>query len=166
MATEIERKFLVRGTNWRTWAGVSMRQGYLNPDKARTVRVRQAGERGFLTVKGPTHGASRAEFEYEIPVDDANELLQLCQGPLVEKIRRCIPWGDVVWDVDEFLGENAGLVVAEVELTHENQTFARPDWLGDEVTHDPRYYNASLVIHPYGRWNDVARGDSGLGSPT
>lgn len=156
MATEIERKFLVTGDAWREVAGLHMSQGYLNADKARTVRVRRAGERAFLTVKGPTHGAVRAEFEYEIPAADAAELLALCQGPRIEKIRRRVMYEGFTWEVDEFLGENAGLVVAEIELEREDQAFARPAWLGVEVTHDPRYYNASLVHHPYRLWRNPA----------
>ena len=153
MAVEIERKFLVVGSAWRQASGVRFSQGYLNRDKERTVRVRLAGEHGFLTVKGLTKGATRAEFEYQIPAADAEQLLKLCDGPLVQKIRRIIVHEGSTWEVDEFLGENADLVVAEIELKTETQAFARPAWLGIEVTDDPRYFNSSLATHPYGRWH-------------
>lgn len=152
MAIEIERKFLVSSDAWRSAPAVYFCQGYLNPSKERTVRVRVAGEQGFLTIKGKSTGASRAEFEYEIPVADAKQLLALCEGPLIEKYRRKIEFGGVLWEVDEFLGDNQGLVVAEVELESEQQVFVKPDWLGDEVTHDPRYYNSNLSVHPYSSW--------------
>lgn len=152
MGIEIERKFLVTGTAWRQGEGVRFSQGYLNQDKARTVRVRLAGGQAFLTVKGATTGATRVEFEYGIPVADAEQLLRLCDGPLIDKVRRCITHEGCVWEVDEFFGENAGLVVAEIELSSEDQAFARPAWLGEEVTHDPRYFNASLASHPFSRW--------------
>lgn len=152
MAIEIERKFLVSSDAWRSAPAAYFCQGYLNPSKERTVRVRVAGEQGFLTIKGKNTGASRAEFEYEIPVADAKQLLALCEGPLIEKYRRKIDFGGVLWEVDEFLGDNQGLVVAEVELESEQQVFVKPDWLGDEVTHDPRYYNSNLSVHPYSSW--------------
>ena len=152
MGIEIERKFLVVGNGWQAAEAVSYRQGYLNRDPARTVRVRLAAERAFLTVKGITVGASRAEFEYEIPYGDGQKLLQLCEGPLIEKLRRCIAQGDLVWEVDEFLGDNAGLVTAEVELDTEHQPFERPPWLGQEVTTDRRYFNSQLAAHPYKSW--------------
>ncbi len=152
MSIEIERKFLVVGSAWRQGAGVRFSQGYLNRDKDRTVRVRIAGEQAFLTIKGRSAGASRAEFEYEIPMADGQELLALCERPLIEKIRRVIPNQGMNWEVDEFLGENAGLVVAEIELQSEDQAFARPEWLGEEVTSDSRYFNSSLSLNPYGRW--------------
>jgi CYTH domain-containing protein len=152
MGIEIERKFLVTGAAWRETTGTHYRQGYLNRDKERTVRVRLAGEKAFLTIKGKSVGASRAEFEYEIPVADAAQLLKLCDGPILEKIRRVIEHEGAAWEVDEFFGENAGLVVAEIELHSEDQAFARPEWLGEEVTHDPRYYNSSLAAHPFRSW--------------
>lgn len=154
MGVEIERKFLVVGTDWKSVAGVQIRQGYLNRDKARTVRVRVAGDTAFLTVKGISHGATRAEFEYAIPLDDAQQLLTLCDGPLIEKTRYVIPYQGTTWEVDEFGGDNAGLVVAEVELLSEDQPFARPPWLGAEVTQDARYFNSSLASVPYGQWRD------------
>ena len=152
MGIEIERKFLVTGTAWRTVAGVRFSQGYLNRDKERTVRVRLAGEKAFLTIKGATTGATRVEFEYEIPAMDGEQLLSLCEQPIIEKIRQVISHEGATWEVDEFLGENAGLVVAEIELQSEEQAFARPQWLGAEVTHDPRYFNSSLAAQPFSRW--------------
>ena len=154
MATEIERKFLVQGTQWRNDTGVRFSQGYLNRDKERTVRVRLAGRKAFLTIKGVTRGPSRTEFEYEIPMEDAEQLLKLCDGPIIEKTRYRIVHQGSTWEVDEFLGENAGLVIAEIELTSEDQPFSRPPWLGEEVTHDRRYYNSNLAGHPYSQWRD------------
>jgi CYTH domain-containing protein len=156
MGTEIERKFLVTGDGWRQGAGVAYAQGYLNRDPQRTVRVRIAGDRAFLTVKGASNGATRAEFEYEIPLEDASKLMELSDGPVVTKRRRVIEHAGSTWEVDEFEGENAGLVVAELELESENQAYAKPDWLGREVTDDPRYYNSSLAANPYHRWREDA----------
>lgn len=154
MSKEIERKFLVNGNAWRTLAqGVLYRQGYLNSAKERTVRVRTAGEKGFLTVKGITNGVTRSEFEYEIPFADADEMLSgLAEKPLIEKRRFKIPAGALVWEIDEFLGENAGLIVAEIELPDEDAPFERPDWLGREVSNDPRFFNSNLVRHPFSQW--------------
>ena len=154
MGQEIERKFLVAGEAWRALGeGTPFRQGYLTADAARSVRVRIAGAQGFLTVKGPSVGAARLEFEYEIPVADAEAMLDaLCARPLIEKTRYRIPSGGLIWEVDEFAGDNAGLVVAEVELEHEDQEVVLPDWVGAEVTGDPRYFNASLVAQPYKEW--------------
>ncbi len=154
MAQEIERKFLVKTESWRRPDdGVRYRQGYLSTVKERTVRVRTAGDKGYITIKGITVGATRAEYEYEIPLSDANEMLdRLCERPLIEKTRYRIPHGAVVWEVDEFEGENAGLITAEVELRREDQAVSIPDWVGQEVTRDPRYFNANLVAHPFSRW--------------
>ena len=154
MAQEIERKFLVAGDAWRDLAeGVVYRQGYLSTDSDRTVRVRTVGAKGTLTVKGITVGATRTEYEYEIPVADADAMLDaLCIRPLIEKTRHKIPFDGLVWEVDVFAGDNVGLVVAEVELSHEDQEFELPDWIGEEVTHDPRYYNANLIAHPFNTW--------------
>ena len=154
MAKEIERKFLLRGDGWRSLAeGKRYRQGYLSTVKERTVRVRTVGDRGFLTVKGVTTGVTRAEFEYEIPTTDADAMLDgLCERPLIEKKRYRIETGGVVWEVDEFFGENRGLVIAEVELEHEGQTFESPSWVGEEVSGDPRYFNSNLIKHPFTRW--------------
>ena len=154
MAKEIERKFLVKGDAWRKrWSGERCRQGYLSTVKERTVRVRTIGDKGFITVKGITAGASRSEYEYEIPFSDASEMLdRLCERPLVEKTRYRIPRSGLVWEVDEFEAENLGLITAEVELRDENQVVSLPDWIGPEVTHDPRYYNANLITHPFCEW--------------
>jgi adenylate cyclase len=154
MGTEIERKFLVHGTQWRQGVGVPFSQGYLNRDKERTVRVRIAGDKAFLTIKGISRGATRAEFEYEIPVADAEHLLQMSDGPIVQKTRYFVVHDGSTWEVDEFHGDNAGLVIAEIELTSEDQPFTRPSWLGNEVTHDSRYFNSSLATHPYSKWDD------------
>lgn len=154
MAHEIERKFLVIGDDWRHLADpVLFRQGYLNSTMERTVRLRRAGDRAYLTVKGPNRGMTRAEFEYEIPVADCEAMLDaLAEKPLIEKTRRRIPWRGHVWEVDEFFGENAGLIVAEIELASEDERFVKPPWIGEEVGADPRYYNANLIAHPYSQW--------------
>jgi adenylate cyclase len=156
MGVEIERKFLVGDPSVvANLPGTIMRQGYLSIDPERTVRVRVAGRRAFLTIKGPASesGASRAEYEYEIPVPDAEELLdRLALRPLVEKIRYRLAAGRLVWEIDIFSGENDGLAVAEVELPSEATAVPLPDWIGEEVTGDVRYYNASLVSHPYKEW--------------
>ena len=154
MAREIERKFLVAGEDWRVMAqGTRYRQGYLSTVKERTVRVRTIDDKGFLTVKGVSLGATRSEYEYEIPAADADEMLDdLCEKPIIEKNRYKIPIGDVTWEVDEFLGVNDGLIVAEVELRTEDQSFHKPDWIGDEVTGDPRYFNANLIARPFSTW--------------
>lgn len=159
MALEIERKFLVTSNAWRSLApGVLYRQGYLSSHKERTVRVRIAGNQAFLTVKGITTGATRHEYEYPIPVQDASEMLDgLAEHPLIEKWRYRIPAGPHTWEVDEFLGVNTGLVVAEIELGHEDEPFDRPDWIGEEVTDDARYYNANLVVRPYQSWSHIPR---------
>jgi len=154
MGIEIERKFLVSGDGWRQQARTLTRfsQGYLSRDPARTVRVRIAGDAAFLTIKGKTVGASRAEFEYAIPVADARQLLAMSDGPVVEKIRHLCPHEGMTWEVDEFLGANAGLVLAEIELAAEGQAFAPPAWLGAEVTGDARYVNANLAVRPFTSW--------------
>lgn len=154
MAREIERKFLLTGEGWRALARASRyRQGYLSTVKERTVRVRTMDGKGILTVKGVSIGATRSEFEYEIPAADADEMLDsLCERPIIEKNRYTIPLGGVIWEVDEFFGVNAGLVVAEVELQCEDQSFVKPDWIGEEVTDDPRYFNANLVARPFSTW--------------
>lgn len=158
MPTEIERKFLVNGDAWRSLAvGVVYRQGYIPAARGRTVRVRVAGDKGFLTIKGPTIDIARAEFEYAIPVTDALEMLQtLCEPPLIEKTRYKIEWAGLVWEVDEFEGDNRGLVMAEVELADPNQSIAFPEWIGTEVSDDPRYFNSNLAQHPYRQWGQVS----------
>lgn len=154
MAIEIERKFLVIGDSWRSLAeGQVYRQGYIPTQDKTTVRVRVVGSQGYLTIKGQSTGMTRAEYEYPIPVTDAETILQtLCQPPLIEKIRYRIPLENVVWEVDEFTGENQGLVLAEVELEEEQQTVNLPDWIGVEVTQDARYYNVNLAQYPYQQW--------------
>jgi len=153
MGTEIERKFLVKEGPWREAAAETYRQGYLSTVKEKTVRVRTINDKGYLTVKGITVGASRLEFEYEIPVADAGELLDnLCEKPLIEKQRYKLDHGGLTWEIDVFFGDNEGLIVAEVELQSEDQVFERPDWVADEVTSDPRYYNANLISNPYSNW--------------
>jgi len=154
MNKEIEKKFLITNENWRGLAeGKHYRQGYLAVEKERTVRVRTIGDKGFLTVKGGTVGETRLEFEYEIPVKDARELLRkLCHRPLIEKTRYKIPFEGFIWEVDEFTGENKGLIFAEIELKYEGQKFTQPHWIGKEVTGDLRYYNANLVNTPYSKW--------------
>jgi adenylate cyclase len=156
MAVEIERKFLVVGEGWRTLGtGTVYRQGYLAAEPDRTVRVRVAGDRAFLTIKGKSEGIARLEYEYPIPVTEAEEmLLHLCLRPLIEKTRYTLPLADVVWEVDEFVGENQGLILAEVELTHPEQIVALPDWIGQEVSDDPRYFNAYLSRHPFSTWSE------------
>lgn len=158
MGIEIERKFLLKGEGWRGLGQPTlMRQGYLVADPVRTVRVRIEGERAVITIKSKSTGASRGEWEYEIPVPDAAELLErLCEQPLVEKVRHRIEHAGHTWEVDEFQGENAGLVVAEIELGSEDEAFDIPDWIGREVTSDPRYYNSSLIRLPYSKWKDPA----------
>jgi len=154
LAKEIERKFLVAGEDWRALArGTRYRQGYLSTVKERTVRVRTIDDKGFLTIKGITVGATRSEYEYEIPAADADEMLDdLCEQPIIEKNRYEIPLAGVTWEVDEFLGVNDGLIVAEVELQSEDQSFPKPDWIGEEVTDDPKYFNANLIARPFSTW--------------
>ena len=154
MAKEIERKFLVKGDKWKSMAeGVLYRQGYLNSVKERTVRIRTVGDKAFLTIKGITVGATRAEYEYPISFDDCNAMLDtLAEKPIIEKKRYKIPQDRFVWEIDEFFGENQGLIVAEIELESEDQEFDKPDWIGEEVTGDPRYFNSNLIKHPFTKW--------------
>jgi adenylate cyclase len=153
MGTEIERKFLVLDQSvLHGSTGISYRQGYLSTDPERTVRVRRAGDHAFLTIKGISEGPSRAEFEYEIPAADAEDLFALCEGPLIEKTRHRIEHAGLTWEVDVFDGKNGGLVLAEVEISSPDTPVAIPGWAGEEVTADPRYYNANLVHHPFQEW--------------
>jgi CYTH domain-containing protein len=154
MAREVERKFLVTGDGWKTAApGVVFRQGYLSTTKERTVRVRTEGDRARLAIKGLTAGVSRLEFEYDIPLLDANRILDdLCERPLIEKTRYRLASGHHTWEIDEFHGENEGLVVAEIELASADEPFERPAWVGREVSNDPRYFNANLIRRPYRTW--------------
>jgi len=162
MGIEIERKFLVTGDSWRAAAHavVPMAQGYLNDLAAveggmqkASVRVRIEGERAFLNLKSRQAGHTRQEFEYEVPMADADALLDLCVGGRIEKRRHLVQVGAHLWEVDEFLGENAGLVVAEIELDSADEAFEMPAWAGRQVTHARRYYNLALASHPYARWN-------------
>ena len=154
MGTEIERKFLVRDNLFRSLAqGTRYRQGYLNSVKERVVRVRTIDDKGFLTIKGITTGATRAEYEYEIPVKEAEAMLdELCEQPLIEKNRYKIAHKGFTWEVDEFFGENQGLILAEVELESEDQPYDKPEWITDEVTGDPKYFNSNLIQNPYKNW--------------
>ncbi len=140
--------------DWRKLAnGTVYRQGYLSTVKERTVRVRTIEDKGYITVKGRAAGATRVEYEYEIPAEDANSMLDdLCERPIIEKKRYVIDYEGLTWEVDEFNGENQGLIVAEVELSDENQSIALPDWIGEEVTGDPKYFNSNLIKHPYNKW--------------
>lgn len=155
MAQEIERKFLVKG-NFKPYADKNTRiiQGYLSSVPERTVRVRVKGDKGFLTVKGTgsASGASRHEWEWEIPVREAKELLKICEPGIINKIRYLVKSGKHIFEVDEFFGENQGLIIAEVELNTENESFQKPDWLGEEVTGYTKYYNSMLIKKPYKSW--------------
>ena len=155
MAREIERKFLVYRDRWHPDAagGLRLRQGYLSTDPARVVRIRTAGDGAYLTVKGVTTGIERAEFEYPIPTADAEQMLHdLCLQPLIDKRRYRVPFGGRVWEVDEFGGANAGLVIAEIELASADERLELPPWIGEEVSADPRYFNANLIARPYRTW--------------
>jgi adenylate cyclase len=159
MPREIERKFLLQSDAWRSQVRKSrpMCQGYLASAGNVSVRVRIAAPEAWLNIKAGGLVLSRAEYEYGIPLDEARELLALAEGPLVEKTRHFVEHGGMTWEIDEFEGENSGLVVAEVELEREDSPFARPPWLGTEVTHLRRYYNVCLVSHPYRAWNEAER---------
>ena len=159
MAVEIERKFLVQGDGWRVdtqglpIAGVPFRQGYLPVQKGITVRVRIEGAVAKLTIKGETHGFTRQEYEYAIPLADAQQMLDsLCEKPLIEKVRYCRNEQGYVWEIDEFSGDNQGLIVAEVELESEDEQPPLPAWAGQEVTGDVRYFNSALVKNPFCNW--------------
>ncbi|MFI4905263.1 MAG: CYTH domain-containing protein [Steroidobacterales bacterium] len=155
MGVEIERKFRLIDDSWRdrVCQKTLLRQGYIANTRRASVRVRLAGEAGWLSVKAMTPGLSRAEYEAAIPAVEANEMLdRLCEGPLIEKWRHIVVYQGSEWEIDEFLGENAGLVIAELELESEDTVFARPPWLGVEVTHDERYYNFRLSEKPFRHW--------------
>jgi adenylate cyclase len=171
MGIEIERKFLVAGDGWReaAHAVVPMAQGYLNDlatvdsGAMRTsVRVRIAGDQAFLNLKSRELGHTRQEFDYPIPVEDARALLELCVGGVIEKRRHLVMHAGHEWEVDEFLGDNAGLVVAEIELDSADEAFARPRWLGVEATDAPRYYNLALASRPYSQWSEDERAANDL----
>ena len=155
MTIEIERKFLVINDNWRSLAqGKVYRQGYIETaNKITTIRVRIIGEKAYLTIKSKTEGISRHEFEYPVPLEDGKIMLDtLCNRPLIEKIRYQLYHDNLMWEIDEFQGENQGLIIAEVELQDENQIINLPDWVGKEVSHDPKYYNVNLTKYPYQTW--------------
>ncbi len=154
MAIEIERKYLVTGDDWRATPGIRVTQGYLALEPTHSVRVRIADERAWLTIKGKARQGIKPEFEYPIPLDDAQTLMTMSPYPLIEKVRRPVEYDGFIWEVDEFLGANADLVVAEIELDSPERTFPLPDWIGRDVTDDPRYLNANLALHPFSAWRD------------
>lgn len=154
MGVEIERKFLLVNSDWKKTSdkGTAIQQGYLNSNPERTTRVRVKGTKGFLTVKGKSEGTKRLEFEYEIPLADAKELLALCEKPIIEKVRYEVHLNDAIWEIDEFEGENMGLIIAEVELENENQHVTLPSWIGKEVSDEKKYFNSALIKNPFSKW--------------
>lgn len=157
MALEIEHKFLVTNNSWRqaVKSYTKYKQGYLSSQPTSSIRVRISDQNAWLNIKSATIGNSRLEFEYEIPINDAELIIAtLCGKPLVEKTRYFIPIDNHVWEIDEFEGDNIGLIVAEIELQESGEFFSKPDWLGEEVTQDLRYYNNNLAKHPYKNWDN------------
>ncbi|MDP9046756.1 MAG: CYTH domain-containing protein [Bacteroidota bacterium] len=157
MGVEIERKFLVDHDKWKQvkkTKGTPYRQGYVLNDDLRTIRVRVTDKKGYITLKGATKGISRKEFEYEIPLADGVELLDGFTSSQVEKIRYRIKFGGKIWEVDEFSGDNGGLITAEIELNNENEEFENPGWVTREVSDDQRYYNSNLSVTPFSKWKD------------
>ncbi len=155
MALEIEHKFLVLDDSWKKMVTESFeyKQGYLSSDNRRSIRVRTSNTKAWINIKSATIGTQRHEYEYEIPLQDGIEiLLTLCQKPLIEKTRYLIPYQEHVWELDVFTGDNEGLIVAEIELSRKGEGFAKPDWVGQEVSSDLRYYNNNLCKHPYKKW--------------
>ncbi|WP_258098897.1 CYTH domain-containing protein [Marinoscillum pacificum] len=154
MGLEIERKFLLKNSDWRKLVEEEnlIKQGYLNSNAERTVRVRVKNSTAFLTIKGKSQNTVRQEFEYEIPLVDAELMLKLCEPPLIEKTRFIVKYQGKTWEIDEFEGENKGLTVAEIELSSEDESFELPDWIGEEVSHDDRYFNSSLIKKPFSSW--------------
>ncbi len=159
MAVEIERKFLVVGDGWRSTECVRILQGYLARSNQFSVRIRLSGQHGVLSVKGGLAGITRKEFQYDIPIEDARQILALSDFPIVEKVRTRVNFEGTCWEVDEFCGDNAGLVIAEVELNQEDAAFAKPTWIGTEVTHDMRYYNSNLAVCPFTSWGKMSTRD-------
>jgi len=159
MAKEIERKFLVKNNDWKNLVTkqTKIQQAYLNLDKERTVRVRIKNEEAFLTIKGITKGIERQEFEYKIPIKDAQAMLQICHKPIIEKTRFEVIYKNHLWEIDEFYGDNKGLIVAEIELKSTNEAFEKPDFIGTEVSDDSRYYNASLIQLPFCKWSTTQK---------
>jgi adenylate cyclase len=157
MAVEIEHKFLLANTDWRAEVthSIDYRQGYLSSQPTSSIRVRVSDNHAWLNIKSATIGTHRHEYEYEIPLSDANQILdELCKKPLVEKTRHFVEHDGHIWEIDEFYGANQGLIVAELELSEIGEAFVKPAWLGVEVTHDMRYYNNNLSNHPYTTWSD------------
>ncbi|RPI63838.1 MAG: CYTH domain-containing protein [Ignavibacteriales bacterium] len=154
MGIEIERKFLVKSDEWKSLGkSIFYKQGYLLSDKNRTIRIRTIDDKGFITIKSSVKGISRNEFEYEIPVEEARVILEtLCEKPFIKKYRTKIQLNELVWEVDEFIDENDGLVIAEVELENENQKIDIPNWIGEEVSGDKKYFNSMLVKNPFTKW--------------
>lgn len=154
VATETERKFLVQSDAWRgsVIGCARLRQGYLAIDSGNTARIRTDGEQAWLTIKGPALASARPEYEYAVPLQDAEAMMELCRGRVIEKVRHRVPSVDGVWEIDEFLGANAGLVLAEIELADPAQVIQLPAWLGNEVTSDQRYNNANLSLRPWQTW--------------
>lgn len=155
MALEIEHKFLLANEEWRSQVekSVYFKQGYLSSTKQNSIRVRISDTNAWINIKSAVIGTHRLEYEYEIPLSDAKEILdELCHKPLIEKQRHYITHANNIWEIDEFMGENSGLIVAEVELSEIGENFDRPSWIGAEVTHDLRYYNNSLCQNPYANW--------------
>lgn len=157
MAIEVEHKFLINNDSWRQQISHSARysQGYLSSQPTSSIRVRISDTKAWLNIKSATRGTHRREYEYEIPLTDADEILhELCVKPFIEKIRHFILYEGYTWEIDEFLGDNAGLIVAEIELSEIGEAFPKPEWLGREVTHELRYYNNNLTLYPYSKWQD------------
>lgn len=157
MAIEVEHKFLLANDNWRalTSDSVAYRQGYLSSEANSSIRIRISDTQAWLNIKSATIGNQRHEYEYAIPLSDANEMLDtLCRKPLIEKVRHFVKYDKHLWEIDEFKGANEGLIIAEVELSSTQETFSRPDWLGQEVTYDLRYYNNNLSRYPFTTWNE------------
>lgn len=156
MATEIERKFLLLNSDWReeVYAQKQISQGYLSSVPERTVRIRISDQKGIITIKGKSQGTSRVEFEYEIPLTDAIALIPLCERPIIQKVRYLVKAEGKIWEIDEFTGDNDGLIVAEVELESENESIMIPSWVGKEVSSERRFFNASLIKYPYSQWAD------------
>jgi adenylate cyclase len=155
MATEIERKFLVRKDLWYAVQkpdGVEIRQSYLVNEPDKVIRIRTAGNSGFLTIKGPTQDATRREYEYPVPVQEAEEILNHFTTKSIGKVRYNIKFDRKIWEIDEFFGDNDGLIIAEIELKSRDEPFEKPSWIGEEVTSDPRYYNSYLCDNPYNSW--------------
>ena len=154
MALEIERKFTVKNEDWKglSYQENNIAQGYLNSSPDRTVRIRISNNEGFITIKSKNSGAVRSEFEYSIPLNEATELLAMCEKPTISKTRYLIDFKNHTWEVDVFKEENQGLIVAEIELSSQNESFEIPKWIGEEVTHDKRYYNSALISFPFCEW--------------